>query len=178
MKDPKTDIIEDLSLLTPGSPYWWVPWAIVAFIALAVAGFFIFRLYQKKALPFVNAPVSSHRAARDSLASIRHLLVEGLHREFVTEASKILRYYIEEQYSVTAPHLSTEEFLFEAEKSDKLPASERETLANFLKQCDAVKFALGVMALPQMEELYKTAEKFIDDTALSAEKREEVEKPA
>jgi hypothetical protein len=125
----------------------------------------LWKLFRKKKLPFQSPAIAPDVSAREGLAASRRLLDEGLHREFVIEVSRVLRIYIEDRFALRAPHLSTEEFLFEAEQSDRLTDDWQKSLGDFLFQCDRVKFALAHLETPRMEALYSTAERFINQTA-------------
>lgn len=164
MKEKPPDIIEDFTFVSPPEPFAWVWPAAIALFILIVAALIVWRLYRKKRLPFQAAIIAPDVAAREGLAASRRLLDEGLHREFVIEVSRVLRIYIEERFALRAPHLSTEEFLFAAENSDRLTDQWQKSLGDFLFQCDRVKFALAHLESPRMEALYSTAEQFIDQT--------------
>ena len=164
------DIIENLRMVGPGDPWWWAKALLVLAFAAAALGFVVWRLYKKGKLPFFqHPPVPPEKTALERLAAIRHLIAEGLVREFVREASDILRVYIEARFGLHAPRLSTEEFLFEAEQSPQLDAAHRARLSEFLFACDRVKFALGALDAPQMEKLYQSAENFIRQTTAPLE---------
>jgi hypothetical protein len=165
MKETVPDIIEDVTMITPSEPWTWL-WPVTIILAVVLIGVFAGRrLYRAKKLPFQHPPIPPHTTARQRLASIRRLIDEGLHEQFVIEVSALLRAYIEARFGLKAPTLSTEEFLFEAERSALLDPRWRESLAGFLSECDRVKFALSRMQPPRMEVLYATAETFITDTA-------------
>lgn len=162
-----TDIVEDLQMLAPGNPWLWV-WLVALLLLVGSGGFFVVRLYRRKQLPFVNALIPPHKTALERLAQIRHLLVEGQHREFVMEVSHVIRFYIEERFGLDAPYLSTEEFLYQAESDANLQRSVQEQLKRFLLQCDRVKFARGHLQVSAMEELYEIAQQFVEQTMKAA----------
>lgn len=165
MNEPGPEIIEDITLMLPPQPWAWV-WPTVGALAAALAlGWILWRLYRARKLPFQHPVVPPDVVARQRLAAIRHLIEEGRHQEFVVEVSSILREYIEARFGLKAPSLSTEEFLFEAERGSHLDPRWRESLGDFLQQCDRVKFALAHLQPPRMEVLHTTAETFIDATA-------------
>jgi hypothetical protein len=155
------DIIENLSMASPGDPWHWIRVLGLAVALCVPAGVWFLRLKRAGKLPFHTPPAPPWRSALDRLAAILHLIDEGLVREFVREASDILRGYIEARFGLRAPKLSTEEFLYEAERSERLDADARARLAEFLFGCDRVKFALGNLDRKQMEELHRAAESFI-----------------
>lgn len=178
MKDTGQNIIEDVTMITPREPYFWVlPAAIILAVCL-VAGFVVWRLFRAKKLPFQHPPVPPEVTARERLAAIRHLIAEGKHEQFVIEVSGVLRGYIEARFGLKAPTLSSEEFLFEAEQSALLDARWQDRLNLFLARCDRVKFALANLQPPKMEELYTTAESFINETTPVAGPAAPVAQPA
>ena len=165
MKETPPDIVDDFTLVSPPDPYAWVWPAAIALAVLLVIGLIVWRMYRKRNLPF-QAPVEPPEVtARDGLAASRRLLEPGLYQEFVVEVSRVLRIYIEDRFTLRAPHLSTEEFLYEAERSERLTPDWQQALGDFLFQCDRVKFALANTEQPRMEALYDTAERFIAQTA-------------
>ena len=157
----KEDIIENLSMASPGDPWFWTKVLAAALLICVPAGIWFLRLKRAGKLPFQASPVPPERSALDRLAAILHLIDEGLVREFVREASDILRGYIEVRYGLRAPRLSTEEFLYEAEQSKQLDGDARDRLAHFLFCCDRVKFALGTLDRQAMRDLHGAAEAFI-----------------
>ena len=161
----KEDIIENLCMAAPDDPWGWMKILIPLAILAGLAFLYFLRLRRAGRLPFQRPPVPPGRSALDRLAAIRHLIDEGLVREFVREASGILRDYIEARFGLRAPRLSTEEFLFEAGKSALLDEAARARLAEFLFCCDRVKFALGSLDRDQMQALYASAEHFVQETA-------------
>lgn len=165
MKEKAPDIIDDFTLVSPPDPYAWVWPVAIGVIVLVIIGLIFWRIYRKKSLLSSAPVVAPDIAARDGLSASRRLLDEEKYREFVIEVSRVLRVYIEERFALRAPHLSTEEFLFEAERNDRLTDDWQKALGDFLFQCDRVKFALAHTEPPRMEALYSTAERFIDQTA-------------
>jgi len=169
-KKEAPDIIENLEMVTPPDPWAWLWWTLGILVLLGIAGAVVYWLYRKKQLPFQEKPpIPPDVTALENLAKIRPLMDEGKVREFVMEVSKILRYYIEGRFGLKAPHLSTEEFLFHAEKSEQLPAHYRPEIKAFLRQCDRVKFALANMEQPELASLYETTEKFVLQTRKAPE---------
>lgn len=168
MKDSTKDIIENLQMVGPGDPWWLAKVLLVLALVAGVAAFVAWRLHKKGKLPFLQKPViPPETTALERLAAIRHLIGEGRVREFVHAASDVLRHYIEARFALRAPRLSTEEFLYEAERSPVLDAGRRARLAKFLFRCDRVKFALGDLDAEAMEALYEAAENFIRESAVA-----------
>jgi len=166
MKKPAHEIIEDLTMVMPPGSWRWLIYLLLTGCLVAVALFLFWRRRRKIAREN-RPPVPPEITARERLAAIHHLIDENRVREFVTEASRILRYYIESRFGLRAPNLSTEEFLYEAEQSNVLTVKHRESLAAFLAECDLVKFALANLQKPEMESLYQTALSFVDQTSVA-----------
>lgn len=164
MKETPPDIIDDFTLVAPPDPYAWV-WPTAIIVGLLLIGLIVWRLYRRKKLPFQEHAVPPQAIAKEGLEASRRLLDEGRYKEFVNEVSRVLRVYIEGRFALRAPHLSTEEFLFEAERSDVLTDDWQKLLGDFLFECDRVKFALANTEQPRMEKLYSTADQFIRQTA-------------
>lgn len=93
-----------------------------------------------------------------------HLPQKGEHDLFYVELSSILRYYIEERFSINAPEQTTPEFLAEAARSGLLSREQQNLLARFLTQSDRVKFARYVPTVLEMEESLANVLFFIDET--------------
>lgn len=167
MKETPPDIIEDLTFASPPEPVAWLWPAVAGLLVVWVAGWMLWRWRRRRPL-FREAAVPPEKAAREGLEASRGLLNEGRYKEFVIEVSRVLRIYTEDRFGLRAPHLSTEEFLFEAERSDVLTEDWQKALGDFLFQCDRVKFALANTEPPAMERLYGTAERFISHTAEAA----------
>ena len=169
MKDAAPNIIEDVTMIVPREPYFWVLPAVIVLVVGGIVAFVVWRLFRAKKLPFQHPPVPPDVTARERLAAIRHLIEEGKHAEFVIAVSGVLRNYVEARFGVKAPTLSSEEFLYEADRKGLLDARWADPLGLFLARCDRVKFALANMQPAKMEQLYATAESFIDGTAPTPE---------
>ena len=91
-------------------------------------------------------------------------------REFSVAVSDIVRGYIERGFDLTATHRTTEEFLHDLlELSDSPLARYRGLLAEFLEQCDLVKFGDMSLTLQNMESLHRSACDFVCATATPEE---------
>ena len=67
----------------------------------------------------------------------------GRYKDFYVELTMVVRRYIQRKYGISAPHMTTEEFLRAAKPTDEL--------RRFLESADMVKFA-GVEATPDMAD--------------------------
>ena len=83
---------------------------------------------------------------------------------FFVELSGIVREYLENRFQLSAPELTTEEFLDEASTSRDLSRPHQQLLRDFLRRADLVKFA-GLQ--PRGEDVVQSlsaAEKFLAET--------------
>jgi hypothetical protein len=86
-------------------------------------------------------------------------------REFGIAASEVIRNYIEKRFAVIATQRTTEEFLQTLlQSSNEALARHRPLLAEFLQQCDFVKFAGTSLAVADMESLFQSARGFVMET--------------
>ena len=102
--------------------------------------------------------------AMSGLQRLRPLIREGRFEDFTVAASKLLRRYIERQFSVHAPEMTTEEFLPVASADPRLRGENADRLERFLERCDLVKFARQPLREEEMESLYQSAESFVRTT--------------
>ena len=87
-------------------------------------------------------------------------------REFGIAASEVIRNYIEKRFDVVATQRTTEEFLQALlQSSNAALARHRAQLAEFLQQCDFVKFAGASLGVADMESLFRSARGFVLETA-------------
>jgi len=155
------DIRQPRHLPTP------IPWAAAAagVIILAGAGFAAWHwLGRRRALPLTPQEI-----ALRSLLEARQLMDPEHAREYCFAASGIIRNYLESQFRLHAPRLTTEEFLRElVEVREQMIASQRLLLSDFLHHCDLAKFAGWRYALPALEAMHNTAVDFVRQTAASS----------
>lgn len=154
---------------TEGLPLWAWLVIIAVLTAIVVAGVLWFRRRRLLAAAEAAPARPPHEIAREALQRLRDLLAEDRDMDFVIEASRILRAYIQARFGLRAPHRSTEEFLAEASASELLTTDYQEMLSRFLSQCDLVKFARKNASIKQMERMLVTAETFVNETAQEPE---------
>lgn len=149
---------------------WWFLIPLII-LALAAAGWFGWRYWQqhKKDAP-VEAPkvklVPAHveaMQALDQLAS-KKLWQNGQDKQFHTELTEILRYYIERRFDVPAMEKTSDEILDELYE---LAESQKASLANLkqiLQLADLAKFA-KYKPLPDEHQLsFMNAKMFVEQT--------------
>jgi hypothetical protein len=144
-------------------PPWFLPAVIAATALLALSAYGIWRWLRRRRRPRVLLPFE---IALQRLEEMRALMRPSEAREFSIAVSDVVRRYIEDRFGVTATHRTTEEFLHDLLESSHAPlARHRALLAEFLQQCDLVKFAGMSLTLQNMESLHHSARAFVLETA-------------
>jgi len=101
----------------------------------------------------------------ERLEGTKWLMQPATAREFGIAASEVIRNYIEKRFAVIATQRTTEEFLQTLlQSSNEVLARHRPLLAEFLQQCDFVKFAGTSLAVADMEVLFQSARGFVLET--------------
>ncbi|MCI4624896.1 MAG: hypothetical protein L3V56_02940 [Candidatus Magnetoovum sp. WYHC-5] len=148
----------------------WHLYAIILGILLAILlGVTIFYIYNKRKnnkFPLHTPTRLAHEIAYEALDTLKQkdYIQKGMTKEFFYELSLIIRYYIENRFNVNAPDMTTEEFLEKVRNGSLLSKKEEGVLKEFLVRADMVKFAnYGPKAI-EIEESFKSARAFIDET--------------
>jgi hypothetical protein len=140
----------------------WVWWAVAALV-LAGLAYWAWRVWQKKRLAVPPVPViPPHIRARQKLEEALALI--GQPREFCILVSDTIRHYLEERFDFHAPERTTEEFLYELQGTQLLLPDQKESLSEFLKSCDLVKFARYEPREPELRELHASALRLVEET--------------
>ncbi len=144
------------------SGWAWVLWTAGA-LALAAALWFGIRYWQKRRaqVPIVP-PIPPHVRAKQKLEEALALI--GQPKEFCILVSDTIRWYLEERFDFRAPERTTEEFLHELRGTNLLTRGQKETLGDFLQQCDLVKFAKYEPREPELRDLHASAVRLVEET--------------
>ena len=144
-------------------PPWLLPAVIAGAVLLAFGAWRLWRWLRRRRQPRVLLPFE---IALQRLEEMRALMQPDDAREFSIAVSDVVRRYIEERFSVTATHRTTEEFLRDLLETSHAPlARHRALLSEFLQACDLVKFAGMSLTLQNMESLHHSARAFVLETA-------------
>ena len=158
--------------------YLWI-WILsgAVFVVFVISGVVYFKRKHVKELVRIFKP--AHEIAYDRLRALvkQNLIEQGKIKEFYEGISDILRHYIEHRFDLRAPERTTEEFLFEIRYSTALSMSDKESLGEFLKHCDMVKFAKYDPTNEQIQTTFDLVKKFIEKTK-SEEKQIDVTETA
>lgn len=143
----------------------WVLWLFVAVAALVVTGvaaWFVRRRLARRSEELAPPPPPPHVVAWERLQRVLGLIHET--ERFCTEVSLIIRVYLEERFELQAPDRTTEEFLFELQSSKRLAIEHKQLLANFLGECDMVKFAKAEPPEQELRNLHEAASRLVGET--------------
>lgn len=145
----------------PGS--WLLPAVLVgALLVTLCVAYAIWRRSHRQARPR-NLTLSEQTLER--LERAKALMQPARAREFGIAASEVIRSYIEKRFEVIATQRTTEEFLQALlQSSNETLARHRSLLAQFLHQCDFVKFAGASLTVTDMEALFQSARGFVLET--------------
>lgn len=144
------------------SGWAWILWLLLA-LAVAALAFWAWRCWQRrraqaKVVPVVPPHIRAKQKLRQALALI------GQPREFCIAVSDTVRWYLEERFDFHAPERTTEEFLYELQGTNLLTPGQKESLSEFLKRCDLVKFAKYEPGRPELEDLHASAVRLVEET--------------
>lgn len=136
---------------------------------LALAGFFFWKHRAGKKLPPAVPPRPEAIALQELDRLLAdNLLAAGAIKLFHLRISDILRHYLENRFGLQAPERTTEEFLLELSRGkspeSSLLGSHKTLLADFLTQCDLVKFAKHEPSLAQCEKTAVLCREIIEKT--------------
>jgi hypothetical protein len=149
-----------------GNWYW-----IVAILALGAFLYwlaaFIRDRQQYRPLPVSTAPeppLHERILARLKELEDRRLWQNGLHKEYHSTLTDLLRHYIEERYGVAAMERTTDELMRELRVSP-LDKDQLMRLRNMLELSDMVKFAKAVPSPEENEQMMLGAVRLVKETA-------------
>jgi hypothetical protein len=149
-----------------GNWYW-----IVAILALGAFLYwlaaFIRDRQQYRPLPVSTAPeppLHERILARLKELEDRRLWQNGLHKEYHSTLTDLLRHYIEERYGVAAMERTTDELMRELRVSP-LDKDQLIRLRNMLELSDMVKFAKAVPSPEENEQMMLGAVRLVKETA-------------
>src|SRR5437867_6543839 len=142
---------------------WLWFWCSLGALALAALGFWVWRYWQKRRaqeplVPVIPPHVRAKRRLQEALALINQP------REFCILVSDTIRWYLEERFDFRAPERTTEEFLYELRETNLLTPEQKDSLGEFLKRCDLVKFARYEPREPELRDLHESALRLVDET--------------
>jgi uncharacterized membrane protein len=157
------DDIRDIRGTKPVSGSWVLPAAVAAAIAVALCIAYVIWRRRRRRIQSRTLTLSERTLQR--LDDTRPLMRPETARDFGIAASEVIRDYIEKRFNVAATQRTTEEFLQALlQNSNEALARHRAVLADFLQQCDFVKFAGDSLATKDLESLFQSARRFVLET--------------
>jgi hypothetical protein len=142
---------------------WVLPAALAAVIVVALCIAYVVWSRCHRGLTRRILTLSERTLQR--LDGTRPLMRPDTARAFGIAASELIRDYIEKRFDVVATQRTTEEFLQALLlSSNEALVRHRPLLAEFLQQCDLVKFAGDSLAVTDMESLFQSARRFVLET--------------
>jgi hypothetical protein len=140
----------------------WLWWGLAA-MAIMVAALLCWRWWRKRAAVVPIIPgVPAHVRARQKLQEALTLIAQP--KPFVIAVSDAARWYLEERFNFRAPERTTEEFLHELQRTDRLTREQKESLGEFLTNCDLVKFAKYEPGEAELRALHASAIRLVEET--------------
>ena len=146
---------------------------LIGLAAAALVFFCIFLYLRRRRRVLAPAPepiLSPYEMACRELEVIRSLdlIGKGMIKEYYTRICDVLRRYVEGVFGISAPEMTTDEFLDAAAESGEMGDAHRDLLRGFLNQCDLVKFARYRATRDEAESIYESATRFVEETAPSS----------
>lgn len=135
-------------------------------VVFAATLFFVIKLLARRKISIEMMKIRpAHEVAMEQLERLRGVKpkTDVAIKDYYTQLSGIVRWYIENRFNIRAPEMTTEEF-FIAVKGSKELREYRVLLGDFLIACDLVKFAKHIPEEGDIERVFETAEKFVKDT--------------
>ena len=155
-----TDVLDIKGVLYPFSWFRLILWSLGASIALWIIIRLILKLIFKKAPPKLP-----HETALEEMeAASKQFAAGGEVKDYYVRISDAVRRYIERVFFLKAPEMTTQEFLMSLGGSSKLKAAHKDLLVIFMEACDLVKFAKYKPARNDIESVFNTAKKFIEES--------------
>ena len=156
--------IEDVVEMPQTNSYLWL-WVVGSAILITAVGLWLY-LRRKRYSKLVRIFKPAHEIAYERLRVLvkDDLINSGQIKEFYERISNILRHYIEDRFDLRAPERTTEEFLIDLQWTEVLSAPDKETLGEFLRHCDLVKFAKYNPTSEQIQQTFDLVKDFIEKT--------------
>ncbi len=145
-------------------PNYWI-WGVLFLVLLAATAAVIWYLRWRKSRPVPVVPqvvIPPHLRALRKLEEARALMEQP--KPFTISVSDTIRLYLEERFDFHAPERTTEEFLNELQSTNLLSDSQKNSLADFLSRCDLVKFARYEPGPPELQDLFDSAVRLVQET--------------
>ena len=147
----------------------------VLVVVLGVIGAVLYFMARRQAIPKPPPAVPPEDEALERLLRIKgkDLVGKGHFKQYFIEVSAVVRHYIERMFGVTAPEMTTEEFLTHTASENVLKSEWRELLEDFLTSSDMVKFARYRPTETECEQVFDTAVRFVRESSRDKQAEED-----
>lgn len=137
---------------------------ILIVLAILVVLWMYFK--KRKKMPPVIPKRSAHEIAYEQLERLKakDYIRQGRVKEYYSEISDIIRHYLENRFLLKAPEMTTDEFLFYVRDYGRLIEAHKALLKEFLVACDLVKFAKYIPSTVEVDAIFVSAKKLVDET--------------
>lgn len=141
-------------------------WLIALGAVMLLALFALAWRRRRRATEQRDVAIPAHEWAWSQIARLvaDDLIGKGRVQEFYYRISAIVRGYIERRFGVSAPEMTTEEFLQASARDPRFSVEHRDGVGRFLEACDLVKYARYIPSDDQADELLAAARAFIEKT--------------
>ena len=145
----------------------WMPEVLAGGVIIVALGAWV--IWRRRGRGVVPRSLTLTEQALERLEKTKPLMRPESAREFGIAASEVIRQYIEQRFNVIATQRTTEEFLQALlQGPNETLARHRALLAQFLQQCDFIKFAGASLAMADLETLFQSARGFVLETGESS----------
>ncbi len=144
----------------------WRVWALAGGVMALVASVAGYMYYRRTRKAVATPPPAPWEVAYRRLRELdqRQWPKAEKYEPYYVDLSSILRYYIEDRFSVHAPEQTTQEFLAASSVAGLFNEGQQQLLSGFLRHCDRVKFAQYVPTLAEMDHCFSVVLQFVDET--------------
>lgn len=151
-----------VELREPWSRWWWAaPPLLATLVTLLVV---LVRRYRRRQQ--VAVPIPAHEWAKRQIAALisEDLVRRGRVQAFYYRISDIVRGYVERRFGVSAPEMTTEEFLSAAASDGRFGERNTAELNGFLGACDLVKYARQLPGADEADAVLRAAGGLVERT--------------
>jgi hypothetical protein len=159
----------DIRDIVPPQPYFLgigAIWLALGALCLVLAGWALWRYFLRDRMRRPPPRISPRALAEARLSELERQLDALDARLFGGEVCEVLRAYIGAQYGLHPERQTSPEFLESMAGSPAFTASQHGLLAEFLEQCDLLKFARHEASLEAKRRLLAQAREFVNTAAV------------
>jgi len=165
---PENDIplIEDIEIVYPPSP---APWGMIilgvcAFLVLVTLVVLAVILLRRRKRMIVTATMPQRQTLARLTEAFNKWQQLG-YMVFMFEVTWIIRLYIADRFSISAPFRTADEIIEEVSTAGAINDQAKYGLQLLFERCDLIKFAAEPTIPDEVGKLYETAKDFVHNTA-------------